>query len=163
MFQRMRKFFFALSGTAAALLVLYLLRQRGLRKPPLSGIDTLINVDEVHPVSKTPARAIPAVPQSKPQAKPTPKAASLTTKADDLKCIEGIGPKTEGILNQAGITSFEALATLTPDEIKEILRTAKSRGVPTTWPEQAKLAASKNWEALRDLQKELKGGLNTSP
>ncbi|MCD4672622.1 MAG: hypothetical protein K8R77_08165, partial [Anaerolineaceae bacterium] len=119
--------------------------------------------DEVHPVSKTPARAIPAVPQSKPQAKPTPKAASPTTKADDLKCIEGIGPKTEGILNQAGITSFEALATLTPDEIKEILRTAKSRGVPTTWPEQAKLAASKNWEALRDLQKELKGGLNTSP
>lgn len=159
MFRRMRNFFFALGGTAAALLVLYLLRQRGLRKPHLSGMDTLINVDEVHPVSETPARAIPAVPQSKPQAKPTPP----TTKADNLKCIEGIGPKTEGLLNLAGITSFEALATLTPDEIKEILRAAKSRGVPTTWPKQAKLAASKNWEALKDLQKELKGGLNTSP
>jgi len=80
---------------------------------------------------------------------------------DDLKKIEGIGPKIEKLLNQAGIKSFSALARTPVEKLREILRAAGSRfrlADPTTWPRQAEMAASERWEELKDYQDALNGG-----
>jgi predicted flap endonuclease-1-like 5' DNA nuclease len=80
--------------------------------------------------------------------------------ADDLKRIEGIGPKIEGILHEAGIYTFAALAITRVAELEKIVR--EDAGIriafPDTWPEQAKLAAAGEWSKLETLQDELKGG-----
>jgi NADH-quinone oxidoreductase subunit I len=86
----------------------------------------------------------------------TPPAAS---KPDDLTKVEGIGPKIAGLLQAAGITTFARLAETEVDTLKQILEAANLKVAdPGTWPEQAKLAASGQWEALEKLQGELQGG-----
>lgn len=78
---------------------------------------------------------------------------------DDLRRIEGIGPKVAGLLNAAGITTFAHLAEAEAPRLREILAEANLRFInPATWPEQAELAAAERWEALAQLQDELKGG-----
>lgn len=80
---------------------------------------------------------------------------------DDLKRIEGIGPKIEELLVNAGISTFQELAELDVDKLKEILDAAGSRyrmHDPTTWPKQAALAADGKWDELKELQDSLKGG-----
>lgn len=82
-------------------------------------------------------------------------------KKDDLKKIEGIGPKIEGLLNVAGIHTFVKLSETAPEAIKEILEAAGSRyniHDPGTWPNQARLAAEGKWDELKALQDELNGG-----
>lgn len=80
---------------------------------------------------------------------------------DDLKKIEGIGPKMEAVLKQAGITTFAQLAETPVEELQRILDEAGVAKItnPQTWAEQAKLAAAGDWEGLEKLQSELKGGL----
>lgn len=97
-----------------------------------------------------------AVVEDKPKAK---KAAA--TSGDDLKKVEGIGPKIESLLNDAGIFTFAELAVADVEKIREILEAAGNRYKvhdPGTWPTQAKLAAEGNWDELQKLQDELKGG-----
>lgn len=79
---------------------------------------------------------------------------------DDLKIIEGIGPKIEGILHEAGIHTFAALAAASVAQLEQIVREDAGIRVafPDTWPEQARLAAMGDWTALETLQDELKGG-----
>lgn len=84
-----------------------------------------------------------------------------TPKEGDFKQIEGIGPKIMSILQAAGIKTYAALAATPIAEIKELLLNAGSRYKmhdPTTWPQQAKMAAAGKWEALKKWQGELKGG-----
>ena len=79
----------------------------------------------------------------------------------DLKIIEGIGPKIESVLKDAGIYSFRQLSQQTPEQIAAILLHADSRYQihdPATWPRQAELAANENWEQLKAWQDELNGG-----
>jgi len=79
---------------------------------------------------------------------------------DDLKLIEGIGPKIEGILHDAGIHTFANLAAASVTELEKIVR--EDAGIriafPDTWPEQAQLATTGKWAELEQLQEELKGG-----
>jgi predicted flap endonuclease-1-like 5' DNA nuclease len=80
---------------------------------------------------------------------------------DDLKRIEGIGPKIEELLNAAGIQTFKQLSATKAGNVKSILDAAGKRFQmhdPTTWPKQAKLASEGKWEALDKLQGELNGG-----
>ncbi len=80
---------------------------------------------------------------------------------DDLKVVEGIGPKIEELLHGAGISRWTALAAANPDQLRAILRAAGSEYAahdPTTWPQQAMLALGGHWEALRALQDGLRGG-----
>lgn len=80
-------------------------------------------------------------------------------KPDDLTIIEGIGPKISSILQEAGITTFAQLANQEPAYLKGLLEQAGLRlGDPTTWPQQARLAAEGNWDGLKELQDSLKGG-----
>jgi predicted flap endonuclease-1-like 5' DNA nuclease len=79
--------------------------------------------------------------------------------SDDLKQIEGIGPKVADLLSENGITTFSQLGDKPVDELMEILETAQLQMMnPESWPQQAKLAAAGEWEALEKLQDELKGG-----
>ena len=94
----------------------------------------------------------------KAAAKPAPAEAG---KPDDLKKIEGIGPKIAELLVAADIPTFAALAATDTDKIREILDAAGSRyriADPTTWPQQAQLAADGKWEELKVLQDKLDGG-----
>lgn len=82
-------------------------------------------------------------------------------KATDLKMIEGIGPKIEEVLKDAGIGDWSALAAAEPGRLKEILEEAGDQyrmHNPYTWPLQARLAAAGRWEEFDTYQQELKGG-----
>ena len=81
---------------------------------------------------------------------------------DDLKIIEGIGPKMEEALRNAGVKTFRKMSTMSPEAIKDILVKANTRyGIAQTdtWPEQAKIASSKDFEALKTLQDSLNRGV----
>ena len=83
-------------------------------------------------------------------------------KQDDLKKIEGIGPKISSTLNSAGITTYAKLASLQPEEIKKILDEGGVRiAFPETWTEQATMAARGDWEGLKSFQSLLKAGRRT--
>lgn len=78
---------------------------------------------------------------------------------DDLTRIEGIGPKFSGVLRSAGISTYEQLTASDVDELRDILRERRVYFAdPTTWPEQAGLAAVGAWDALHELQEELTAG-----
>ncbi|XLS28844.1 50S ribosomal protein L21 [Flavobacteriaceae bacterium M23B6Z8] len=108
-----------------------------------------------------------AVPPLKPekvsaQKKAAKKPATKKAAGDDLKKIEGIGPKIAEIFNNAGIVSFADLAGASIEKLKSILEEAGPRyasKVPDTWPQQAQLAADGKWDELAKLQDDLKGGI----
>lgn len=82
-------------------------------------------------------------------------------KGDDLKIVEGIGPKIEELLHNAGIKTWKALSETAADSLKKILDTAGPNFQihdPGSWPEQAHLAHQGDWDALKALQDRLTGG-----
>lgn len=105
-------------------------------------------------------------PKAAPKKESAPKKEAPAKKAadaagDDLKKIEGIGPKIAELLNAAGIQTYADLAGTDIEKIKEVLDEAGSRYKmhdPTTWPEQAQMAADGKWDELKELQENLKGG-----
>ena len=85
----------------------------------------------------------------------------VTATKDNLKQIEGVGPKIEKLLNEAGIMTWAALAKTSVKKLKLVLSDAGSRYKmhdPTSWPKQAKLAAAGQWDKLEKLQDQLMGG-----
>lgn len=82
-------------------------------------------------------------------------------KENDLKIVEGIGPKIEELFNNNGILTWEMLSETSVDRCNEILDKAGERFVvhnPTTWPRQAKLAHQGKWKELKDWQVALDAG-----
>ena len=110
--------------------------------------------------------AKPTAKAKKTTAKKTTAKKATTTKAkkaakDNLKKIEGIGPKIEKLLNAKEIFTFAQLANTDLAVLKEVLTEAGSRFKmhdPSTWAEQATLAANGEMEKLAKLQDELDGG-----
>lgn len=110
--------------------------------------------------------------EKKPIAAPvTPKSKKVTTKKADtkpakiekqnLKLVEGIGPKIEQLLNAEGIKTYDKLANAEVTSLQEILTAAGPRfsfHKADTWPQQAKLLAQGKKDDLKKLQDELKGG-----
>ena len=108
---------------------------------------------------KAPAKK--AAPAEKAAPKKTAAKKAAPAKGDDLKKIEGVGPKIAELLANAGMATYADVAAATPEKIKEVLEAAGSRYKmhdPTTWPKQAKLAADGKWDELKKLQDELNGG-----
>jgi large subunit ribosomal protein L17 len=90
-----------------------------------------------------------------------PVAAASTSAADDLVIIEGIGPKAAEVLIAAGISTFAQLAATPAEQVKEILTSATARVGhldPTTWAQQAQLAADGKMEELEALKLKLNNG-----
>jgi len=118
-----------------------------------------ISVSQGSKASTLPAASKKATTKKKKTAK---KKKKVTKSAkDNLKLIEGIGPKIEGLLNAAGLTTFLELKETKVEFLKAILEDAGSRYKmhdPSTWAQQAGLAHKEDWKALEKLQDELKGG-----
>ena len=83
-------------------------------------------------------------------------------KEDDLKLVEGIGPKIESLLKSANIKTFGELSDATPEQIRNILKDKGGERYafhdPSTWPDQAKLASEGRVEELKEYQDFLNGG-----
>lgn len=82
-------------------------------------------------------------------------------KWDDLKIVEGIGPKIADLLIKDGIKTWEQLSEASVAHLKGILDAAGPNFQihnPGTWPSQARLANQGKWEELKKLQDELQGG-----
>jgi large subunit ribosomal protein L27 len=121
---------------------------------------------------KEDAPAARSVAAEAPAPKTAPKKASAkaekidlpngkSIKQDDLKMVEGVGPKIEGLLHDAGITTWEQLANAPTEQVQGILDEAGPRyrmHQPTTWSKQARLAADGNWDELVAYQDHLDGG-----
>ncbi len=116
---------------------------------------------ETPTVEETPAveEKAPEAPAAEAAAPEAP--AAPAAEADDLTKVEGIGPKVKEMLVGKGISTFAALSTTEAAKIKEFL--TEAGGVyqamdPTTWPDQAKMAAEGKWDELKKWQDELDGG-----
>jgi large subunit ribosomal protein L4 len=107
-------------------------------------------VDAPKPVAKVEApkvEAVKATPVETPVAAPVveapvveaPKAAAPASTPDDLKKIEGIGPKINDALIAAGIDTFAKLENASEESLKAALETAGLRFAPSlgTWAEQS--------------------------
>lgn len=80
---------------------------------------------------------------------------------DDLKKIEGIGPKIEELLNNADINTFKDLKKSNRNDLKKLLDKAGSQyrmHEPETWPLQANMAFKNEWVKLKEYQAFLLGG-----
>ncbi len=114
-----------------------------------------------------PVKAAPAKTMVKPSASvidiAAAKAAGFTLKnANDLTIVEGIGPKINELFHSNGIKTFAALADATVPQMRAILDTGGSRfriANPSTWAQQAALAADNKWAELKKLQNALSGGV----
>lgn len=77
---------------------------------------------------------------------------------DNLTVIEGIGPKLQKVLYSHDVYTYLALAEQTEGELRRMLENAGKRYQmhnPTTWPEQAELAAAGRWDELKAWQDNL--------
>ena len=79
---------------------------------------------------------------------------------DDLKVVEGIGPKIEGLCHGIGIRTWFDLSTTEVSLLRTMLTDAGSRfraQDPTTWPQQATLLAEGRWVDFKALTDQLSG------
>jgi len=80
---------------------------------------------------------------------------------DDLKVVEGIGPKIAELFNDNGVNTWYQLSNTSVTRCQEILNIGGKRfeiHKPDTWPMQADLAFNGKWKELLKLQDELDGG-----
>lgn len=120
-------------------------------------IESIVAKGAKKATEEKPKKAAPAKKEApKAAAKPAPK--KKTDKGDDLKKIEGIGPKIAETLVAAGIATFADLANTKAERIAEIISEVRGNHVTDTWPAQAKMAAEGKWDELKKWQDELDGG-----
>lgn len=89
------------------------------------------------------------------------KKAKKADAGDDLKKIEGIGPKIAELFNAEDIMTFAQLSETSTEKMQEILAAAGSRYAshnPGTWAKQAAMAAAGQWDELKAWQDEMNGG-----
>ena len=82
-------------------------------------------------------------------------------KEDDLKIVEGIGPKIEELFKTSGILTWKRLSETSVDRCYKILHKAGERYKihdPGTWPRQSKMAFEGKWQELKNWQESLNKG-----
>ena len=120
-------------------------------------VSVLPNLEQVQETVATITK--PAAKKAAPKAA-APKA-EASAKGDDLTKVEGVGPKIASLLAEGGFDTFEKLAGADIPALQVILDNAGPRFKshnPTTWPQQAGLAAAGKWDELKELQDRLDGG-----
>ena len=81
---------------------------------------------------------------------------------DDLKIVEGIGPKTAQLLNINSIHTWKQLGSTSVPQLQNLLNRSGGRFQflnPSTWPKQARMASEGEWVKLREYQDYLVGGV----
>ena len=133
----------------------------------------VLNMQSVQHVHTPPPATAPVVKAAEPVKAATPavnlidlaaaKAAGFTIKnVNDLTIVEGIGPKINELFHNAGIKTFAQLAAASVPQMRKILDDGGSRfriANPSSWAQQAALAAANKWTELKKLQNELSGGV----
>ncbi len=82
-------------------------------------------------------------------------------KQDDLKIVEGIGPKIEELYHAAGIKTWKDLSETPLEKSQAILAAAGERyriHNPSTWAKQAEMCYQGKWKELKNWQDSLDGG-----
>ena len=82
-------------------------------------------------------------------------------KENDLKIVEGIGPKIESLFNAAGIKTWFNLSQASTEKLQAILDAGGENYAmhnPSTWARQALMAYQGKWKELKDWQDSLLGG-----
>ena len=136
---------------------------------PYTNVDnSVVFVDEVSDVpakkvvaKKTVAKKVTKPVAKKATAKKIVAKKATKAKADNLTKIEGIGPKIASLLIADGIVTFLDLSKAKLTQLETVLKNAGPRfkmHKPTTWAEQATIAAKGNWAELKKLQDVLDGG-----
>lgn len=80
---------------------------------------------------------------------------------DDLKLVEGIGPKIEELFHNAGIATWKALSETSVERCREILDGGGEHYQihdPGTWPKQCEMMYKGLWQELKEWQDILDGG-----
>ncbi|WP_108804844.1 50S ribosomal protein L21 [Aquimarina sp. Aq107] len=108
---------------------------------------------------KTEKKVEAKVAAPKKEEAPKKAAPKKSAKADDLKKIEGIGPKIAETLKANGIVTFADLSKADPKQIAEFIKDVRGNHVPDTWPKQAEMAADGKWDELKEWQDKLDGGI----
>ena len=105
-------------------------------------------------------------PEEKIQIEPEPaKVENKILSDDNLRIIEGIGPKIVEVLKKSGITDFKSLASTSVEKLENILKNEGPRYAlqnPSTWPKQADLAAKGSFEELEKLKLKIVDGVLTA-
>jgi large subunit ribosomal protein L21 len=101
----------------------------------------------------TPKKEAPKAAATK--ATPAKAAPKKAAKADDLKKIEGIGPKIASTLVESGIATFADLAKTDAVKISEIIAGVRGNHVTDTWPAQAQMAADGKWDELKKMARRI--------
>lgn len=139
-------------------LLLWVLSQRKRTGGLSEGRVTLVAKGQV-PDADWHTKFIPvAESASGPEPLPEP-SIPVVSEPENLQLVEGIGPKIAGVLYAAGIRTFAQVAGMDVDALKQVVKSGGVRiAFPDTWPEQAALAATGDWDGLKSLQAVLKGG-----
>jgi large subunit ribosomal protein L27 len=88
---------------------------------------------------KTKKEAAPKAEVKKEE--PKAEAPKAETEADDLKKLEGVGPKLAEILAEGGFSTYASIAAASVEDIQKVLEAAGSRYAskdPAPWIDQAK-------------------------
>ena len=125
-------------------------------------------VDAVQPAAGVPSEPSRTTPTSGPATAPAAPDVSqarrvlgVSVTLDDLKVVEGIGPKIELLCHGIGIRTWFDLSTTEVSLLRTMLADAGSRFSshdPSTWPEQAGLLANGRWADFKALTDGLRGG-----
>ena len=113
------------------------------------------------PASKAPVARKPAAKAVVPDLAAGKAALGTTVKLDDLKLIEGIGPKIEALIKADGLTTWRQLSKANVERLQGILDSAGPRyniHNPGSWPTQAGLLADGKWAEFKTLTDNLTGG-----
>jgi predicted flap endonuclease-1-like 5' DNA nuclease len=97
-----------------------------------------------------PNPCVPAIENWRPQGHPV--------LPEDLTRIRGIGPRIQDVLYEAGMVTYLDIAIQSPERLETILvdeYQLKSPIDPSSWPEQAQLAAHEKWRSLARMQQQL--------
>lgn len=143
----------SVAGVLVAGLVPWIVRGRlGNGKSPRAG------EDDDRATAATCAPAAPPIDTRAGGAASAAAAAKAINGNDDLEVIEGIGPRIAAILTNSGIWTFHELADSSVPALSAILEKAGPRfklANPSSWPEQARLAAAGKWPELKIMQESL--------
>ncbi len=123
-----------------------------------AGVAAVASMTPSKPKVSTPKVATPSVSESLGFNADAAKVAfGKKIKIDDLKVVEGIGPKIAGMFNDGGIRTWRALSEASVADCQKILDGGGERYKihnPGSWPLQAKMAYEGKWAELVKWQSE---------
>ena len=108
-------------------------------------------------------RSVSATPIATPSfdAKAAKAALGKKVQKDDLKIVEGIGPKIQELFHNFDIKTWKALSETSANKCQEVLDSGGKRyriHDPASWPMQAKMAHEGHWQQLHEWQEKHRAG-----